>query len=117
MNFAKNKIYTTYNNQDNTGKRTGADNDKTKKENSGDACGEYDSCDEPAKYSRSIQAPAQEKSPYRAKNKPPAQPVIMIVWILEKNAFEKYIKNIQACYNRKKRRTVFMQLKGGQRNG
>jgi hypothetical protein len=37
-------------------------------------------------------APAQEKSPY-----------IMIVWIFEKNAFEKHIKNIQACYNRKKR--------------
>ena len=28
---------------------------------------------------------------------------IMIVWILEKNAFEKHIKNIQSCYNRKKR--------------
>lgn len=42
---------------------------------------------------------------------------IMIVWMLEKNAFEKHIKNIQACYNRKKRRTVFMQLKGGQCNG
>ena len=62
MNFAKNTIYTTYNNQDNTGKRTGADNDKTKKENSGDACGKYDSCDKPAKYSRGVQAPAQEKS-------------------------------------------------------
>ena len=55
MNFTKNTIYTTYNNQDNTGKRTGADNDKTKKENSGAACGKYDSCDEPAKYSRGIQ--------------------------------------------------------------
>ena len=54
MNFTKNTIYTTYNNQDNTGKRTGADNDKTKKENSGDARGKYDSCDKPAKYSRSV---------------------------------------------------------------
>ena len=43
MNFTKNTIYTT-----------GADNDKTKKENSGDACGKYDSCDKPAKYSRSV---------------------------------------------------------------
>ena len=43
MNFTKNTIYTTYNNQDNTGKRTGADNDKTKKENSGDACGKVTS--------------------------------------------------------------------------
>ncbi len=42
---------------------------------------------------------------------------IMIVWILEKNAFKKYIKNIQLYYNRKKRQAVFMQLKGGQCNG
>ncbi len=41
----------------------------------------------------------------------------MIVWILEKNAFKKYIKNIQLYYNRKKRQAVFMQLKGGQCNG
>ena len=111
MNFTKNTIYTTYNNQDNTGKRTGADNDKTKKENSGDACGKYDSCDKPAKYSRGVQAPAQA---FRLQHRKRA---IMIVWILEKNAFKKYIKNIQLYYNRKKRHAVFMQLKGGQCNG
>ena len=35
-------------------KRTGADNDKTKKENSGNTRGKYDPCNKPAKYSRSV---------------------------------------------------------------